>query len=111
MFAALVTIDAVGPARQSEVARALDVSRAAVSQRLVELVARGLVEVAPDPDDGRSHLVSTTLAGSRLLASAWEGLGASDDGVGDGVDLEALQGQLDIVVANAERHLATGGAA
>lgn len=107
MFAALVTIDAIGPARQSDVARGLDVSRAAVTQRLVALVDRGLVEVTPDPADPRANLVTTTPAGRSTLATAWRGLAASDDGLEDGVDLPTLQAQLERLVANAERHLAT----
>lgn len=106
MFAALVTIEAIGPARQSDVARGLDVSRAAVTQRLVALVDRGLVDVAADPTDPRAHLVTITGAGRSLLAAAWQGLAASDDGLEDGVDLAALQAQLERLVANAERHLA-----
>jgi DNA-binding MarR family transcriptional regulator len=106
MFAALVTIDAVGPARQSTIARALDVSRAAVTQRLVELVARGLVEVAPDVTDQRANRVAVTRKGRELLDAAWTGLAESDDGLQDGLDLEALQSALDTLVANAARHLA-----
>jgi DNA-binding MarR family transcriptional regulator len=106
MFAALVTIDAIGPARQSEIARALDVSRAAVTQRLVELVGRGLVEVAPDPDDQRANRVAVTTQGRSLLEAAWAGLAASDDGLEEGIDLEALQAALDRLTANAVRHLA-----
>jgi len=111
MFAALVTIDALGPARQSEIARALEVSRSAVSQRLHELVRRGLVEVADDAVDRRAHRVAITSAGARLLDDAWRGLDASDDGVEVGVDLVALQTALDTLSANAERALGSVGAA
>jgi DNA-binding MarR family transcriptional regulator len=106
MFAALVTIDAIGPARQSRIAQALDVSRAAVTQRLVELVARGLVEVAPDAADQRANSVAVTKRGRQLLGAAWQGLADSDDGLDDGVDLEALQSALDTLIANAARYLA-----
>jgi DNA-binding MarR family transcriptional regulator len=109
MFAALVTIDAVGPASQSEVARALDVSRAAVTQRLTRLVERGLVEVVPDPADSRANVVSITSAGRTLLAEAWDGLARSDDGLERGVDLAALQQALDTLIANAQRYLAPPG--
>jgi DNA-binding MarR family transcriptional regulator len=109
MFAALVTIDAVGPASQSEVARGLDVSRAAVTQRLTRLVERGLVEVVPDPADSRANVVSITSAGRTLLAEAWDGLARSDDGLERGVDLAALQQALDTLIANAQRYLAPPG--
>ena len=106
-FAAMVTIDAVGPARQSVVAAALDVSRAAVTQKLVDLVGRGLVEVGPDPGHRGANLVSLTPAGRSLLSEAWEGLARADDGLEDQVDLVALLDQLERLAANAERHLAS----
>lgn len=111
MFAALVTIDGLGPARQSEIARSLDVSRAAVSQRLHELVKRGLVQVTGDAGDRRAHRVAITPSGSALLDAAWRGLDASDDGVEVGVDLVGLQDALDTLIANAERALAPAGGA
>lgn len=111
VFAALVSIDAVGPARQRAVADALGVSRAAVTQRLVELVDRGLVEVAEDPTNGRARLVDLTPAGRALLHEAWAALASSDDGLDDGIDVPALQLALRRLLANAERHLARRAAA
>jgi DNA-binding MarR family transcriptional regulator len=104
-FAALVTIDALQPARQSEIARGLDVSRAAVTQRLGGLVERGLIAIAPDEADSRANLVRLTPSGQRLLADAWSGLARQDDGVEDGIDLAALQASLDRLIANAVRYL------
>ncbi|WP_376985622.1 MarR family winged helix-turn-helix transcriptional regulator [Aquipuribacter hungaricus] len=104
-FAALVAIDAVGPANQTVVARALDVSRAAVTQRLSGLVARGLVAVVADPGDSRAHVVTLTTAGRELLGQAWAGLARSEDGVEDGVDVAALTAALVTLADNAERHL------
>lgn len=109
MFAALVTIDGLGPARQTEIARALDVSRAAVTQRLHELVKRELVEVTADADDARSNRVAITPRGAALLDAAWRGLAASEDGVEVGIDLVALQSALDTLIANAERALTAAG--
>ena len=104
-FAALVTIDALQPARQSEIARGLDVSRAAVTQQLGGLAERGLIAIEPDAADSRANLVRLTPAGGRLLAAAWKGLARQDDGVENGVDLEALQSSLDTLIANATRYL------
>ncbi|MAM53280.1 MarR family winged helix-turn-helix transcriptional regulator [Microbacterium sp. UBA3394] len=104
-FAALVTIDALQPARQSEIARGLDISRAAVTQQLGGLTARGLIAIEPDAADSRANRVRLTPAGGRLLAAAWEGLARQDDGVEDGVDLDALQSALDTLIANATRYL------
>lgn len=105
-FSTLVTIQALAPARQSDIARGLGVSRAAVTQRLAELVDRGWVHVTPDPVDSRAHAVSLTDAGATLIAQAWDGLARSNDGLEDGVDIASLQRQLDVLIANGERHLA-----
>lgn len=110
VFATMVVIDAVGPARQSVVAQALGVSRAAVTQRLAELVDRRLVDVSADPENRGARLVRLSRTGRRTLAQAWDGLAAFDDGIEDGVDLVALLTQLDLLVANAERYLATRSA-
>ncbi len=48
------------PAR---LAAALQVTRAAITNTLNRLEARGLVEIETDPDDGRAKLVSLTAAG------------------------------------------------
>jgi DNA-binding MarR family transcriptional regulator len=109
VFAALITIDAIGPARQSAIADGLGVSRAAVTQRLADLVERGLVVVADDPTNRRAHLVTLSPAGRRLLNAAWDGLSSSQDGLERGVDLVALQRALDTLIANAEAHLASTG--
>lgn len=105
-FAALTTIDALGPARQNVVAAGLGVSRAAVTQRLVDLVADDLVAVSTDLTDGQAKVVELTPEGSALLASAWEVLARADDGLEVGVDVATLQSALQRLIANAERFLA-----
>lgn len=105
MFAALVTIDAIGPTRQSELARRLDVSRSAVTQRLVALVDRGLIVISPDGDDQRAKNVAITDAGRNVLHQAWQGLAESDDGIERGIDVPLLLEQLERFIANAERYL------
>lgn len=48
---------AAGVHRPSELAKNLGVSRQAMSLALGELAARGLVEIEPDPNDGRAQRV------------------------------------------------------
>lgn len=50
--------------RQTELARRVDVTKQAVGQALAELVPLGLVEIVPDPTDGRARLVRLTAAGA-----------------------------------------------
>lgn len=48
---------AAGVQRPSELAKNLGVSRQAMSLALGEMAARGLVEIEPDPNDGRAQRV------------------------------------------------------
>lgn len=54
--------------RATELARRVDVSKQAIGQTLRGLVERGLVEVVPDPTDGRAQLVRLTKASARAFA-------------------------------------------
>ena len=56
-----------GPVRPSALAGHLGVTRAAVTGQVQELAARGAVDLAPDPDDGRSVLVRITPDGRTWL--------------------------------------------
>lgn len=50
--------------RPTELARRVDVSKQAVGQALSDLSALRLVELVPDPSDGRARLVRLTTAGA-----------------------------------------------
>lgn len=54
---------AVRPERASDLAAQLAVTPASLSDSVSSLVAKGLVTRAPDPADGRAHLVTPTTAG------------------------------------------------
>jgi DNA-binding MarR family transcriptional regulator len=56
--------------RPVEIARRLDVSRQAVHQTLRELQEMGLVQLVPDPDDGRGQLVTLTNEGHANVRDA-----------------------------------------
>lgn len=53
--------------RISEIARRARITPQAVSQHVATLEERGLVEVAPDPDDGRARLVRFSERGRSLI--------------------------------------------
>jgi DNA-binding MarR family transcriptional regulator len=67
----LVHIDTEGT-RIGTIAARMDVSRQAASQRLQEIEARGYIERAPDPSDGRAVVVRHTEIGRQLLVTAVE---------------------------------------
>jgi len=65
--AALVTVERCGPLTPSELAEIERVKRPTATRTLRVLGEAGLVERAPDPEDGRSALVSITAAGRERL--------------------------------------------
>lgn len=65
--AALATVERHGPLTPSELADIERVKRPTATRTLGVLAAAGLVERAPDPEDGRSALVSITGDGRERL--------------------------------------------
>jgi DNA-binding MarR family transcriptional regulator len=64
---ALATVERHGPLTPSELAEIERVKRPTATRTLRLLVEAGLVDRAPDPDDGRSALVSVSPAGRERL--------------------------------------------
>jgi DNA-binding MarR family transcriptional regulator len=69
LTAALATIERHGPLTPSELAARERVQRPTATRVLARLGDGGLVVRTPDPEDGRSSLVSVTPAGRALLAA------------------------------------------
>ena len=65
--AALATVERHGPLTPSELAEIERVKRPTATRTLRVLSEAGLVERTPDPEDGRSALVSLTAAGRDRL--------------------------------------------
>jgi DNA-binding MarR family transcriptional regulator len=65
--AALATVERHGPLTPSELAEIERVKRPTATRTLRVLGDAGLVERTPDPDDGRSAVVSITAAGRERL--------------------------------------------
>jgi DNA-binding MarR family transcriptional regulator len=69
LTAALATIEQHGPMTPSDIAARERIQRPTATRLLARLGESGLVERTPDPQDGRSSLVSATPAGRELLAT------------------------------------------
>jgi DNA-binding MarR family transcriptional regulator len=65
--AALATIERHGPMTPSEIAAVERVKRPTITRTLACLEREGLIDRAPDPEDGRSALVSVNGAGRERL--------------------------------------------
>jgi DNA-binding MarR family transcriptional regulator len=66
---ALARLDRGGPTTPGALARQEQISPQSMGATLGALEARGLIERAPDPDDGRRAVMSITDAGLELLRS------------------------------------------
>ena len=80
-FRLLAALDQYGPSSQAELGRHTGIDRSDVVATLNDLVASGLAQRAPDPDDGRRNVVTITRRGVRTL----ERLDAVLDDVQDAV--------------------------
>jgi DNA-binding MarR family transcriptional regulator len=69
-FSMLMSMNRPGPVRMREVASLLGMDRTTVTAALKTLEKRGLVALAPDPDDRRGRLLALTDAGRERLAEA-----------------------------------------
>jgi DNA-binding MarR family transcriptional regulator len=65
--AALATIERHGPLTPSELAEIEQVKRPTITRTLGCLEREGLIDRTPDPDDGRSNLISVNAAGRERL--------------------------------------------
>ncbi len=68
-----------GISRPSAIAERLGVSRQAIHQSLRELINVGIVELVPDPDDGRAKLARLSKTGAPIQLMALEILAELED--------------------------------
>lgn len=68
-----------GIVRPSDIARNLGVSRQAIHSTINQMVAMGMVELAPDPEDRRHMIVSLTDIGARMRQDAQAAMDALTD--------------------------------
>ena len=96
-FSMLMSLNRPQPATMSSVANLLAMDRTTLTAALKTLERRGLVIVAPDPEDRRSRQLSLTEEGRAALAAAvpiWELAHVELEkllGTGDTVDAQGLR--------------------
>ncbi len=56
-----------GPLRASSMCAVFDIDKGAISRQVQHLIDLGLVDKAPDPEDGRATLLSVSAAGAARL--------------------------------------------
>ena len=76
--------------RQTEIARRAGITKQAVGQLVDELVGVGMLARAPDPEDGRAHLVRFTDAGLAQLLAGLDVLDTIEVDLGAGIGAMTL---------------------
>ena len=66
-YGLLALLQDTGPLRASDLVGRLGLDKSTVSRQVASLVDLGLVERAPDPDDGRAQVLSPSAEGSARL--------------------------------------------
>ncbi|MEM1264618.1 MAG: MarR family transcriptional regulator [Pseudomonadota bacterium] len=85
-------------------ARAFQVPKPTMTNTLAGLEKRGLIEMAPNPEDGRSKLVSLTAAGAAVHAQAIADLGPDLKRLDDAIGADQIAAILPHL-ADIRRHL------
>jgi MarR family transcriptional regulator for hemolysin len=66
----LVYLDRLGPARQTDLAREIEITAASLVRTLNQLESAGLIERQPDPADKRANRLMLTARGRRIAGQA-----------------------------------------
>lgn len=74
-----------------DMARAFQVPKTTLTHTLKGLEGQGLIEMRPNPDDGRSKLVYLTDAGRTLRQNTIAALGPDFDRIAAGLDISQLE--------------------
>ncbi|MEM6887254.1 MAG: MarR family transcriptional regulator [Pseudomonadota bacterium] len=82
-----------------DMARAFQVPKTSMTHTLKVLEAHGLVELKPNPEDGRSKLVWLTAAGRRVRAETIDRLGPDLAALADTFDVSRVQAVLPLLQA------------
>jgi len=93
----------VGPTKQRDLTRMLQVERATLSGVVAALVRKGLVEQIPEPDDQRQRLLRLTSAGSQLWDTLPDPIALIQSVAFDGVDEADLAVTIRVLRAGAHR--------
>jgi DNA-binding MarR family transcriptional regulator len=66
-YRVLAALQEFGPVSQAALARRTEMDRSDITETVNDLVASGLVERSPDPEDRRRNIITITPAGTRRL--------------------------------------------
>jgi len=105
-FSLLTSLNRPQPARMGAIAALLALDRTTLTAALKPLERRGLIEVAIDPADRRSRVLTLTRAGKSLLAAAvpvWQRAHAQVDRLLAGADPDPLRRDLRTLSSNGSR--------
>lgn len=66
----VMLLASAGITRQVEISKALGLTRQAINQTMKQLKARGLIDILPDPEDGRCKIIAFAEEGADMRADA-----------------------------------------
>ncbi|RVT94201.1 MarR family winged helix-turn-helix transcriptional regulator [Sphingomonas crocodyli] len=89
-----------GIVRPAEIARKVGVSRQAVHTTINQMIALGMVQLAPDPDDGRHKVVELTEMGEQMRHDAQAAMGEMTRALTDRIGGDRLAALLDAMRAD-----------
>ena len=89
-----------GVVRPSEIARNIGISRQAIHNTIGQMVALGIVTLAPDPDDARHRIVSLTAFGERMRHDAQQAMDALGERVARALGRDRFDRLLDALEAD-----------
>lgn len=89
-----------GITRQVEISKALGLSRQAINQTMKQLKSRGLIDIHPDPEDGRCKVVAFAEQGSGMRADALEIIGLMERELIDRIGVKTVNSMREALERN-----------
>lgn len=96
----IMLLASAGITRQVEISKALGFSRQAINQTMKQLKARGLIDINPDPEDGRCKVVAFAEKGSGMRTDALEIMELMEQELVDRIGIKTLNAMHEALERN-----------
>lgn len=96
----IMLLASAGITRQVEISKALGLSRQAINQTMKQLKARGLIDILPDPEDGRCKVVAFAEEGAGMRADALEVMELMEQELVDRIGVKTVNAMYEALERN-----------